>query len=100
MALQLKLIYAEPRPYHLDPRILPFKCKASFGNPSGHSMASAVASVAIFLDYYHGTPVTFKSKHDSFYHSWESYILSLIISIYWLFSIPYSRYLGGAHSLD
>ena len=70
-------------------------------SPSARGPASvSPASVSIFLDYYHGTPISFKNKHDSFYHTWGSYITSLIICLYWLFSIPYSRYLGGAHSLD
>ena len=29
-----------------------------------------------------------------------SYIIGLILSIYWAISIPYSRYLVGVHSLD
>lgn len=100
LSFQLKLIYAEPRPYQLDHDIVPFKCKATFGNPSGHSMAASVAAIVIFLDIYHGTPVTYKHREDSIYHGWCSYLMSLLFAIYWFFSIPYSRYLGGVHSLD
>lgn len=100
MALQLKLIYAEPRPYHLDSGIEPFKCKATFGNPSGHSIAASLAAIVIFLDIYHGTPITYKFGEDSIYHGWCSYLMSFLLAVYWFFSIPYSRYLGGVHSLD
>ena len=34
------------------------------------------------------------------YHGWCSYLLSLIFALYWMITIPYSRYLGGVHSLD
>ena len=63
-------------------------------------MSAAVAAIVIFLDVFHGTPVTFKYKDDSIYHGWCSYIFSFLLAVYWLLSIPFSRYLGGVHSLD
>ena len=59
LSFQLKMLYAEPRPYHLDSAIHPNKCKPTFGNPSGHSMAASVSAIVIFLDVFHGTPVTY-----------------------------------------
>ena len=49
-----KLYYANPRPYMIQPKIEPISCSKAFGNPSGHSSASALFSIALFLDVFHG----------------------------------------------
>ena len=59
LVLQMKLAYADPKPYHLDSGIETMQAKAIFGNPSGHALAAVVASIVIFLDVFHGSPVTF-----------------------------------------
>lgn len=68
VGLQLKLSFADPRPYHLDPKIIPFNCKPTFGNPSGHSMASAATAYVVYMDVFHGVPVTFSFQGDNIYH--------------------------------
>lgn len=100
LVLQMKMTYADPRPYHLDSEIQTTSAKAIFGNPSGHSLAAVVAAIVIFLDVFHGTPVTFHQQNDSIYHGWSTYIACLIFAIYWSFTIPFARYLAGEHSLD
>lgn len=52
-----KLAYADPRPYMMTKDIFPYSCSKGFGNPSGHSSASAVFSIVLFLDYFHGNPI-------------------------------------------
>ena len=50
----LKLAYARPRPYMIDGEITPVKCSKAFGSPSGHSSASIIITLALFLDWMHG----------------------------------------------
>lgn len=45
-----KLAYANPRPYMISMNIKPFSCSKAFGNPSGHSEASSVFAIGLFLD--------------------------------------------------
>jgi membrane-associated phospholipid phosphatase len=54
-----KLAYANPRPYMLKSDIKPISCSKGFGNPSGHSSASSLIAIVLFLDYFHGTPLKF-----------------------------------------
>ena len=68
VGLQLKLSFADPRPYHLDPKIIPFNCKPTFGNPSGHSLASSLTAFVAYMDIFHGVPVTFSFEGDNIYH--------------------------------
>lgn len=50
----LKLAMAEPRPYMIDSQIYPYTCSKGFGMPSGHSSASVLIGIVIFLDIFHG----------------------------------------------
>ena len=91
-----KLAFADPRPYMIDSNITPYSCSTGFGNPSGHASASAVFFIFLFLDIFHG------STHygtPSFFKTWQ-YVLCFLIGGYWAVSIPFTRYLMGAHSLD
>lgn len=47
-----KMAYSEPRPYFVDPDIIPHGCSAEFGNPSGHSLFAAAFFLFIFLDFF------------------------------------------------
>jgi hypothetical protein len=49
-----KLAYANPRPYMISDAITPITCSKAFGNPSGHSSASSLFAIAVFLDVFHG----------------------------------------------
>lgn len=100
ITLQLRLTYASPRPFHLDPDLNPWICYATYGNPGDHSLAAITAAIVIFLDLFHGTPISFAYENDSIYHSWSLYCLFLVVSLYWIISMPFSRYLGGIQSLD
>ena len=97
----VKLFYAAPRPFWLDERIHPFKCSLCFGSPSGHSFAAVLSAICIPLDLFHGSPTSFKNRGDEkiFYSKWV-YYPTIAFAIYWLFSMPYSRFVGGMHSLD
>lgn len=88
-----KLAYHDPRPYMIEPAIHPFSCETAFGNPSGHSSASAFLSLAMFLDIFHGT-------NGKNFYSRAQYCGGLTFALYWAMSIPYSRFLMGVHSLD
>lgn len=96
----VKIIYADPRPYLLEPRIQQFKCALCFANPSGHAFASSLAVVAPFLDLFHGTPTSSKTllwtRGRCNFLYWPLFIFSL----YWVITLPYSRYIGGMHTLN
>ena len=89
-----KLLYHEPRPYMIEPNIKPISCSKAFGNPSGHSSASQIFTICLFLDFFHGVEkvITFHSK--------KVYNFCLFLCIFWAVSIPYSRFILGVHSLD
>ena len=53
-----KLAYHDPRPYMISSNISPFKCSTSFGNPSGHSSSASVIAIVLYLDLFHGSPVS------------------------------------------
>ncbi len=82
--------------------IQPITCSKGFGNPSGHSSSASLFAIVVFLDYFHGTPIeTVKNGLPKIQRvNKVFYIVCLLFSIYWAASIPYSRFLLGAHSLD
>ena len=51
-----KVAYADPRPYMISDTIKPLSCSSEFGNPSGHSEASILVGLGVFLDVFHGVP--------------------------------------------
>lgn len=97
----LKMAYAQPRPFWLDAKIQPFKCSLCFGNPSGHSFSAILAATCIILDVFHGSPANFNnwSDENAFFSGW-TYYPSLLFALLWSLSMPYTRYVGGMHSLD
>jgi len=58
----LKLIIHAGRPYMTDehPPVVGFDCSKTFGSPSGHSAASALAFSLLFLDFLHGSEEEFQ----------------------------------------
>lgn len=96
----LKLLYADPRPFHVDTHIVPFGCFPDFGNPSGHALFAWVSSFTIFMDIFHSVPITFYYDGDSFYHEWCAYLSCLFFAVFWAFTIPFCRYIGAVHSMD
>ena len=93
-----KLAYADPRPYMISEKIHPWTCSKEFGNPSGHAMASSIFSIVLFLDIFHGKPI--KGSDVPQESSWCVYIVSALLGLFWATSIPFTRFLLGAHSLD
>lgn len=81
----------------IDSGIIPYTCSTSFGMPSGHSSASQVISIVIFLDIFHGKTSPY---YKQIYGPWYVYVFCLILALFWSFTIPFSRFLLGSHSLD
>jgi len=63
-----KMIYHEPRPFMAsnnsipELEIIPYSCSTEFGNPSGHSLSSALFSTMLFLDMFHDERKSFRTK--------------------------------------
>lgn len=95
ITLQLRMTFADPRPFHLSQDISPWMCYATYGNPGDHALAGFAAVIVIFMDLFHGTPIKFSYQKDSIFHGWGIYLLSILIGLYWIISMPFSRYLGG-----
>jgi membrane-associated phospholipid phosphatase len=93
-----KLLLHQPRPYMIDKNIFSYSCSTAFGNPSGHCSASFVLTLVIFLDLFHGNSVP--SFASIKFRSWGVYLLVIALCLIWAITIPYCRYLLGAHSLD
>ena len=94
-----KLAFAAPRPYMIDSEIKPITCSKGFGNPSGHSSAASMLTIVLFLDTFHGTPYAMNKAFRLFYSN-GVYGLCLFACLFWAFTIPFTRFLMGAHSLD
>lgn len=92
-----KLAYHDPRPYMINPNIVPISCSRAFGNPSGHSSSSLIVPIVLFLDIFHGK--TYKDHKPEFY-AYPPYMLSLFVALFWPCTIPFTRYVLGVHSLD
>lgn len=58
----LKLFIHAGRPYMtaMDPKVMGLDCSKTFGSPSGHSAASSLAFVILFLDVLHGSEEEFQ----------------------------------------
>ena len=95
IANYLKLFFANPRPYMLNPEIIPHYCSDTFGSPSGHSTIAAVFVIVLFFDIFHG-----KSKSAPRVFSNWLYWPALVFTVYWSIAIPYTRMVLGVHSLD
>jgi len=76
----LKLLFAQPRPYWIDPQIIAFRTESSFGLPSGHAQHATV---------FWGTLAASSSQPA---------ILILVILI--VFLIGVSRVLLGVHFIS
>lgn len=94
----MKIIYARPRPFMITSEITPLQCSKSFGNPSGHSHNAAFFTLVLFLDIFHGRTLPFKTK-PAFFNRFE-YCVGLCIMLFCMITIPTSRFVLGAHSLD
>jgi len=100
LILQMRLTFADPRPFHINPGITPWKCFVTYGNPSDHALCSMLVGIVVILDVYHGTPITFSYAGDSIYHGWCGYLLVWLLALWWAITTPFSRYVGGMQSLD
>lgn len=84
----MKLSYADPRPYWVGQDVMAFKCSSSFGNPSGHSETSMAMAMTLWLDYAQTNANKFQKG------------ALLVLAVFFSFSIGYSRFILGVHSLD
>lgn len=100
VTLQLRMIFADPRPFHLDANIEPWMCYNTYGNPSDHALAAYLTVIVVFLDLFHGVPISYSYTKDSIFHSWFWYLIYMLAGLYWVIIMPYSRYVGGMQSLD
>jgi len=98
--LQLRLTFADPRPFHLDPRISPWKCFVTYGNPSDHAMCGILSAIVIILDLFHGVPITYNYAGDNIFYGWCTYLLAILTGLYWSATMTVSRYVGGMQSAD
>lgn len=90
-----KLAYNGPRPFWDVPEINAWSCSVQFGSPSGHSLQSMCAVLAVFLDY---KAACRESNHFLAHPLFKA--LFFAIGVLYTILIGYSRMLLGAHSLD
>jgi len=86
----------------LDLKIHSYSCSKGFGSPSGHSSSAWSFPIILFLDIFHGMPIKGKNTNlvNFMFSSWLTYFTVLSLAIFWIFIIPFSRYVLGAHSLN
>jgi membrane-associated phospholipid phosphatase len=82
-----KLLYADPRPYWVNPDIIVGSCSRNYGNPSGHSSTVMGMSLVMWLDLCQS-------------YSNRNKCLFLIPAILIPLTTGYSRLILGVHSLD
>lgn len=99
-----KLAYHDPRPYMINGKIKPYTCSTAFGNPSGHSSSASTFGLLIYLELFHATPISNSlsklEKQVKITSNWPFYVIVTLLLIFWAITIPYTRFLMGAHSLD
>ena len=83
----------------INSEIEPISCSRAFGEPSGHSSASFIIGIVLFLDTFHCKTTSFSKPYNSFGQEWK-YYLALFLALFWAAVIPFTRYILGAHSLD
>lgn len=93
------MMFANPRPFQVDKSITPWMCYSTYGNPGDHALAGVMASIVIFLDIFHGTPVSYCYDNQPF-HGWGAYMFGMFFALYWSIMMPFTRYLGGVQSVD
>jgi membrane-associated phospholipid phosphatase len=86
----------------LDLKVHSYGCAKGFGSPSGHSSSAWSFPIILFLDIFHGMPIKEKKNNlvNFMFSSWFTYLTVLSLAIFWVFIIPFSRYVLGAHSLN
>ena len=90
-----KMAYSEPRPYFVDPDIIPHGCSAEYGNPSGHSLFAAAFFIFIFLDVFeHSKDILCIARIKPLY------IGMLFLAISFMILIGFARLYVAVHSLN
>jgi len=86
-----KLLYNNPRPYWVLNQTEPIYCDGGYGNPSGHAYSSS----AVYLALWHIT------VNNEFFirRKWLKWIY-FILMLGFIFSILYSRFYFGVHSIN
>jgi len=90
----MKNVYANPRPYMENPKIIIKHCDAGFGNPSGHSFSSS----ATYLAFWHiMTDIKwFKVNIGTKIFR----VMLCVLTILMIAAIMFSRFYLGVHSLN
>lgn len=95
----MKTLYHEPRPFWVSQDIKPEKCRAEFGNPSGHAMITSFFWVTVYLHYYF--EVGQKKQFNSIFCT--AYIIKMAITaslVIFLMFMALSRVYLGEHSYN
>lgn len=87
----LKMIITSPRPYMINPKIIPSSCEGGWGNPSGHSLAST----AFYLTLWH---IIFDC--NQLRKNLKAKFTALVFIVLFILTIMFSRVVVGAHSLN
>ena len=61
----LKLVFHQERPFMADNNVKALTCNDSYGSPSGHAQASAVFSIVMILDIFHGSEDELYKSHKN-----------------------------------
>jgi membrane-associated phospholipid phosphatase len=99
MSNGLKTTFHQPRPFWTSTGITPYGCSTQFGNPSGHSLTSMAAALAVWLDFNYCCEKK-KISEDSFLQSqWVRRAL-LLLALTFAWTVAYSRIVLGMHSYN
>ena len=93
----LKMLYSEPRPFWVNPDIVPFSCKVTFGTPSGHCFLALVCLGLPYMAYYYEVG----RKHQIKSLLCTAHIVKLFLTcgiLIFFVLIAYSRLYLGAHT--
>lgn len=71
-----------------------------FVNADARTMSAGLISFTLFMDVFHGTPISFSYEKNSIYHSWISYLFGFLLAVTWPCFSALSGYASGKHTLD
>ena len=86
----LKIIYQNERPFFINSEIKVLNCEGGFGNPSNHSLLSTFFYLSLYEIYVKKNKEINEKKKK----------LILFFTIFFIFSIVFSRMFLGVHTLN
>ena len=87
----MKIWYGNTRPFWENKDLYKGICDGGFGNPSGHSMISTYLYLTLYI---------YLQDLKCFKNNTNVNIVSLVLIIFWILLIIYSRIILGLHSLN